>query len=233
MRAVAKAWDSCRKPLSNLGNALMSQGRLDEAAARLRARRWHFSSDDAAAAHQDLGNVRFGQVRARSRRWPSTSRSLALHPNSAEAETGLGVCHLLVGDYERGWPLYESRLRLSDAEPPPNLPTRWQGEPLAGRSLLLVGEQEGLGDVLQSSSRYDRVFKAMGRFRVAAGRAGQAGPTAGPRPRLGGIVPGRPRQRTAPLRFLFAAHEAAPYALGSGLPRRFRGKSPMSGPTPN
>ncbi len=72
---------------------------------------------------------------------------------------GLATCYLLDADYERGWPEFEGRLRLPGVPPQPKLP-RWMGQPLAGRTLLLLGE-EGFGDTLQFI-RYARVLKQRG-----------------------------------------------------------------------
>ena len=42
----------------------------------------------------------------------STSKRLALRPDYPDAQCGLASCYLVRGDFERGWPAYESRLRL-------------------------------------------------------------------------------------------------------------------------
>ena len=76
--------------------------------------------------------------------------ALALKPDAAAFRYNLAVALLGAGDFEHGWAAYESRLHLGvpsimsldDAAP------RWEGEKLAGRTILLYGEQ-GFGDTLQ------------------------------------------------------------------------------------
>jgi tetratricopeptide (TPR) repeat protein len=67
-----------------------------------------------------------------------------------EARWMLGLSLLKLGDYARGWREHDSRLdiqakkKIARSFPQP----RWQGEPLAGKTLLVHSEQ-GLGDTLQ------------------------------------------------------------------------------------
>jgi hypothetical protein len=65
----------------------------------------------------------------------------ALHYNRA-------MMLLLSGDFDRGWPEYEWRLRLPGCMPPPWSQPQWDGSRLDGRTILLHPEQ-GLGDAFQ------------------------------------------------------------------------------------
>ncbi|MSM40288.1 MAG: tetratricopeptide repeat protein [Geobacter sp.] len=76
-------------------------------------------------------------------------RLIAVNADDADAHWNLAVTLLLQGDFERGWREYEWRFRKSNPVelPVPDVP-RWHGEPLRGKTLLLLAEQ-GFGDTLQ------------------------------------------------------------------------------------
>jgi Flp pilus assembly protein TadD len=75
--------------------------------------------------------------------------AIRLDPEHPAAHTNLGMCLLLKGDYLQGFREFEWRLqmdnffRIEGFDAP-----RWQGEPLAGKTILLHGEQ-GFGDSIQ------------------------------------------------------------------------------------
>lgn len=78
-------------------------------------------------------------------------RAHALRPTDASIHWSLAMLQLIHGDYARGWVSHESRWAGSDElhSGLPVLPAPvWQGEPLAGKTLLIWGEQ-GHGDALQ------------------------------------------------------------------------------------
>jgi ADP-heptose:LPS heptosyltransferase len=56
----------------------------------------------------------------------------------------------MLGNYEQGWKLYESRWRYEHLDgTKPKLPSpEWSGEDLRGKTILVIGEQ-GLGDQIQ------------------------------------------------------------------------------------
>ena len=139
--AEAEAW-------INLGPALVNAMRLDEALEA--APRGVALAPENAMAHDNLGIVL-----REARRWPEAlshlQRALALRPDHPKYKLDLGLLQLLLGDYANGWEGYEWRWQFTQdrRDSRPVLPgPPWQGEPLAGKTLLLWGE-EGQGDVLQ------------------------------------------------------------------------------------
>ncbi|PXX26224.1 MULTISPECIES: hypothetical protein [Burkholderia] len=80
-------------------------------------------------------------------------RTCALDPHDPAHRYNLSLLRLARGDFASGWADYEARWRGA-GELRGRLPMfaqpRWRGESLAGKTLLVWGEQ-GLGDVLQFS----------------------------------------------------------------------------------
>lgn len=75
--------------------------------------------------------------------------ALAVEPGHAATHLLLAQTLLAAGHYEEGWAEYEWRYRGEGGQPFPEIDApRWQGGPLHGRRLLVIGEQ-GFGDVLQ------------------------------------------------------------------------------------
>lgn len=89
-------------------------------------------------------------------------RVLAREPRYEEARYNRGLFKLLKGDLTSGWLDHESRWKrpgFSDPSPAPSIPI-WQGEPIAGRSILVYCEQ-GFGDTLHFG-RYARELAGLG-----------------------------------------------------------------------
>ncbi|KUY82570.1 tetratricopeptide repeat protein [Burkholderia sp. RF4-BP95] len=113
------------------------------------ARLAEIAPDNALA----LNNIAMAMKEAQ--RWDDAERYAAraceLAPDDASFRFNLAIIQLVRGNYAAGWRGHEARWdgagELRGRRPALPGP-RWQGEPLAGKTLLVWGEQ-GLGDVLQ------------------------------------------------------------------------------------
>ncbi len=166
----------------NLGNALTKLRRLEEATACYR--RAIALQPDYPEACNNLGNVlrEQGQLQAAV---AALHQAVALRPDFADAHANLGIALLALGEMAAGWEEYEWRWKT-----PPMLHAarefaqpQWQGEPAAGRTLLVHAEQ-GLGDTVQfcryvtmAAARGLRVFVEVQKplVRLLGGLAGAAG----------------------------------------------------------
>ena len=104
---------------------------------------------ESAAAFNNYGNVQ-REMGHPARAIPFLQHSLVLEPNTVTAQFNLAVSYLLMGNYQQGWPAYESRWNyehLAGTEPKYQQP-RWRGEDLRDKTILVVGEQ-GHGDCIQ------------------------------------------------------------------------------------
>jgi tetratricopeptide (TPR) repeat protein len=93
----------------------------------------------------------------------SYKQSLLSNPEMPETHFNLALAYLLTGDYAAGWAEYEWRWRAKGGpiyrEKRTFRQPLWQGmEPIAGKTLLLYGEQ-GLGDSLQFCRYVELVAK--------------------------------------------------------------------------
>jgi tetratricopeptide (TPR) repeat protein len=131
---------------ANLGRALLHSGRHDEAIAAF-GRALAVRPDQPDVEHE-LGNA-LRELGRLDEAIAAYRRSLATRPDFPDSHFGLAWTYLFQGDYERGWPEYEWRNRLRDAEPHASRfsAPRWKGGPLDGRRILLYAEQ-GFGDTL-------------------------------------------------------------------------------------
>ncbi len=130
---------------TNLGLALLQLDRETEALTSLR--RAIEVRPDFALGHSNLGNVLMDLGRP-DEAWPGFEEALRLEPDNGEYHKQMSRLYLLNGQWQRGWEEYEWRWRGKDMQPRNFPQPQWQGEPLAGRSILLHVEQ-GRGDVFQ------------------------------------------------------------------------------------
>ncbi|MBF0462887.1 MAG: glycosyltransferase family protein [Magnetococcales bacterium] len=133
----------------NLGHLWQAMQQFDAAEAAFR-QALHLRPDHAEA-HCHLGTLLYKQKRFVAAE-AAYRQALHLQPDHAEAQWRLGVLCLALGRWREGWSWYEARHTSNQEGARPayiDVPfPRWQGEDLAGKSLLLVAEQ-GLGDQIQ------------------------------------------------------------------------------------
>ena len=138
----------------NLGAVRQDQHAFDEAAAALaEALRLR---PNYAKAHYNQGSLLQEQGRV-DEALACYRRAQALAPDDADAHWNEALLRLARGEFPAGWAKYEWRWRRKGNAPRPLPMPPWQGEPLAGRSILLHAEQ-GFGDTIQFV-RYARLVK--------------------------------------------------------------------------
>ncbi|KVD41581.1 hypothetical protein WS61_20190 [Burkholderia sp. ABCPW 11] len=133
---------------TNLATALLRTGEIDD--SLVAAERACALAPNYVTALQTYSYV-LRELQAFPAALEVAERALALDPQNASLVWTKAMLQLMLGDYEEGWRSHEARwngsLELRDVVP--NLPApRWNGEPLAGKTLFVWGEQ-GHGDVLQ------------------------------------------------------------------------------------
>jgi tetratricopeptide (TPR) repeat protein len=144
----------------NLGALLVNQKRLGEAATIYAAALERFPATPALWSNLGVLQV---CLQHEAEAEDCCRRALALDATYTKARFNLSYLLLRQGRLEEGWQALESRawnLDLLAKIPGP----RWQGEPLAGKSLL-IGCEGGHGDMLQFS-RYASVLKGQGAGRI-------------------------------------------------------------------
>jgi len=130
----------------NLATALHCDGQRQEATAVCQ-RALALRPQDAGGWCQ-LGNLYAEQGRTQDA-LDTFERALTLQGDSALAHMNLGSVLLRRGDFARGWPEFEWRLRLPHLHLARNFPQpQWKGEPLHGQTILLHAEG-GFGDAIQ------------------------------------------------------------------------------------
>ncbi len=144
-RAALAAQPDAFDARMNLGIVLSDQGNFHEAAEWLEAARE--LRPNSADILQNLG-MNLG----RQGKWPEAidyyEQALARQPDFPEVHRNLAYALLITGDYRRGWPEHEWRLRC---QPNPGCKinrTFWNGDFLPEKTILLHAEQ-GFGDTLQ------------------------------------------------------------------------------------
>jgi tetratricopeptide (TPR) repeat protein len=123
-----------------------------ESASRMR-------SDDAEL--HDARGATFQELGRLDDAFAAYDRALALRPDFPPALFHRALARLLVQDFERGWPDYELRRTGTDRVSFPAVAPRWDGAPLAGRTILIRREQ-GLGDEIMFASILPELLRMAG-----------------------------------------------------------------------
>jgi Flp pilus assembly protein TadD len=141
----------------NLGVVISNQGYFDEATEWLQAAQQ--LRPDSADALQNVG-MNLG----RQGRWQEAihyyEQALRQRPEFPEGHRNLAYALLGCGDYERGWPEHEWRLKCKPHSGHRINRTFWNGDHFHARTILLHAEQ-GFGDTLQFI-RYTSMVKGRG-----------------------------------------------------------------------
>lgn len=143
----------------NLGNACWAQGNLKEALQC-------FSSaialrPDSFGIYNNVGNV-LRDIGEPQLALNAFNQALALNPDCADAHWNQSLTLLMMGRLKEGWEKYEWRWHTKEAMPRSSFTqAMWQGESLAGKTILVWSEQ-GVGDSLRLASCLPDIIAASG-----------------------------------------------------------------------
>jgi FkbM family methyltransferase len=144
-RALALSPESVQAN-NNLGLALIESGWPDEGLKY--CERAIELMPNFADAHRNRG-IALSDLGRLDEAIASYNRAMELDPQQTNAVLiNRAKVYLLQGDYEAGWRDYENRLAKEENIRVRHEAPRWDGSPLAGRTLLLEAEQ-GMGDTIQ------------------------------------------------------------------------------------
>ena len=102
-------------------------------------------SQELTVGHNNLGVV-LKDLGEQDKAISSYEQALFIDPEYVEARWNLSLVQLLTENFKEGWENYESRWLSKDHDPERHYPhSKWEGQPLKDKSLLIYTEQ-GIGD---------------------------------------------------------------------------------------
>jgi tetratricopeptide (TPR) repeat protein len=166
--ALASYRDACAvrpgyaEACNGLGNVHRDLGAFEEA---LGCYRQALAADPAYAEAQYNAGVALHYQEHTAEAIVAYERACVMKPGYLEARFNLALAHLTAGDLARGWEGYDLRFEHPQEENRVNVGRfpypLWKGEALAGRSILVWGEQ-GIGDELFFAGLYAEIAQAAG-----------------------------------------------------------------------
>ncbi len=105
---------------------------------------------DKAEGHNNRANVLKACGRYREA-IAAYEKALGLNPDIFMGRANKGIAHLILGEWEEGWDLFEGR--MPGCVPPEghrfDLKRRWKGEAIPPGKTLLIYNEQGMGDTIQ------------------------------------------------------------------------------------
>jgi hypothetical protein len=132
---------------ANLGSIQSARGQFPEAEHSMR--RAVQLRPDKAQHHYNLGNL-FVRTRRLVEAEAAYGVALDLQPDLPGLKLNFGTSLLALGQFDRGWALYDHRPERQKTEARKLDFPEWRGEPLAGKRLFVWAEQ-GFGDQILAS----------------------------------------------------------------------------------
>ena len=131
----------------NMGNALQDQGKLDEAIAAYN--KALSIKPDYAKAYNNMGVTLQDQGKL-DEAIAAYNKALSIKPDYAEAYCNKSYSHLLMGDFDEGWDLYEWRTQTKEKKArKAREHLSWDGTKNISGKRFVVYEEQGLGDKIQ------------------------------------------------------------------------------------
>ena len=137
---------------------------MDRLPESLAAHEQALAMDPGKAALQHNHGIALRQACRYREAIAAFDRALAIKPDVPAVQWDQALCWLQLGEYAKGWPLYEARWAIGDIAMPTLSAPLWRGEDLSGKTILLHSEQ-GFGDAIQCV-RYAQALKQRGAARV-------------------------------------------------------------------